>query len=179
MTGISLNKTSLNLLRGNTENLSAIINPHNADNKKITWSSSDTSIATVDSNGKVTAIAKGTATIAAKTSDGGLTATCSVTVNNPQLTASASIGYSTTVSNSSVSSGISVKLNAKGGSGSYTYYYIKLYNDTGLIGETSNTSSNSLFISGYKNGNYYVEYTVRDSDGNEVSGTSGITSISM
>lgn len=81
---ISLNKTSLSLNVGQTEDLIATVKPDNAENKTVTWTSSDQSIATVDENGKVTAIKPGNATITAKTTDGSnLTATCAVTVVQP------------------------------------------------------------------------------------------------
>ncbi|QLY78054.1 Ig-like domain-containing protein [Clostridium intestinale] len=81
---ISLNKTSLSLNVGQAEDLIAIVKPDNAENKKVTWTSSDESIATVDENGKVTAIKAGNTTITAKTTDGSnLTATCAVTVVQP------------------------------------------------------------------------------------------------
>jgi uncharacterized protein YjdB len=77
---ISLNPTSFTFLTGQTETLHATVNPNNAADKTVTWSSSDTAVATVSSSGKVTAIAAGTATITARTVNG-LTATCVVTVN--------------------------------------------------------------------------------------------------
>ncbi|WP_286904455.1 Ig-like domain-containing protein [Clostridium sp. UBA1652] len=86
---ISLNKTSLNLNIGQTDDLLATVKPDNADNKSVTWSSSDESIATVEENGKVTAIKEGSVTITAKTADGtNLTATCAVNVitNNEIVT---------------------------------------------------------------------------------------------
>lgn len=81
-TSVALNKTTLTLDTGKTSNLKATVYPSNAANKKCTWSSSNTSVATVDSNGKVTAKKAGTATITVKTSNG-KTATCKVTVNLP------------------------------------------------------------------------------------------------
>ena len=80
VTGISLNKTSTTLFVGDTETLSATIAPEDATNKSVTWSSSNTSVATVSSNGVVTAKAEGTTTITVKTADGNKTATCTVTV---------------------------------------------------------------------------------------------------
>ena len=56
--------------------------PDNATNQELIWTSSDPTIATVDSNGKVTGVKEGTVTITAKTPDGGVKATCTVTVEN-------------------------------------------------------------------------------------------------
>ena len=82
---ITLNKTFLSLQTGQSETLAATVKPDNATNKTITWSSSDTSVATVDSNGKVTAVAAGNATITCTANDGsGAQATCAVTVTNPK-----------------------------------------------------------------------------------------------
>ena len=76
---ISLDKTTLKVGIGNTsEALNVTFTPANAKDKTITWSSNPTSVATV-SDGKVTGVAEGTATITATTSNG-KTATCSVTV---------------------------------------------------------------------------------------------------
>ena len=77
---ISLDKTELELTVGRNANLYATILPKYATNKNVSWSSSNQSVATVSSSGKVEAIAKGTATITVKTEDNGKTATCRVTV---------------------------------------------------------------------------------------------------
>ena len=178
--GISISESNLNLIRGNSHSLTATINPSNATNKNITWTSSDTSIATVNSSGKVTAISEGIATITATTNDGGFTATCTVNVTNPPLSAKGSIGYSIISSSAGLHGGISVDIKATGGTGKYTYYYIKLYASDGvLIGQTSTTTNNEIFVSGYKNGSYYAEFEVRDSNGTVYTGKTGITTISM
>ena len=85
VTGVSLDKTSLNLNPGKEGTLTATITPSNATNQNVTWESSDTKVATVD-NGLVTAVAEGTATITVTTADGGHTATCTVTVTQPAET---------------------------------------------------------------------------------------------
>lgn len=82
VTGVSLNKDSLSLEPGGSEALTATVTPDNATNKKVTWSSSAPGVATVDASGNVTAVAEGTATITAATEDGGMTATCTVTVEH-------------------------------------------------------------------------------------------------
>lgn len=78
--GVALNKSSVNLNEGGSESLTATVSPSNATNKSVSWKSSDTGVATVDANGKVTAVKAGSATITVTTSDGSKTATCSVTV---------------------------------------------------------------------------------------------------
>ena len=77
---VTLDKTSLDLNVGSTEQLTATVNPANATNKTVTWQSSDESVATVDADGKVTAHTPGTATITATA--GGQSATCTVTVKD-------------------------------------------------------------------------------------------------
>ena len=79
-TSVSINTRSITLLAGNTQTLSASVNPSNATNKSIKWSTSNSSVATVNSNGKVTAVAPGTATITATAGDGNSKTTCSVSV---------------------------------------------------------------------------------------------------
>ena len=79
-TGVSISKTSINLQVGGSETLTATVTPADANNKNVTWSTSDATVAAVDKNGKVTGIKAGNATITATTEDGGKTATCSVTV---------------------------------------------------------------------------------------------------
>ena len=70
VTGVQLNKTETNLTAGSTETLTATVSPDNAANKNVTWSSSNTDVATVDENGKVTAVGAGSATIKATATNG-------------------------------------------------------------------------------------------------------------
>ena len=79
LTGISLDKTSVEIATGKTSTLTVSFTPSNATNKTVTWTSSDTAVATV-ANGVVTAVAEGTATITATSADGNYAATCAVTV---------------------------------------------------------------------------------------------------
>ena len=83
VTGVTLDQTDLTLFTGQSEQLTATVTPDNATNKNVTWSSNDDTIATVDDNGNVTAVAAGTATITVTTEDGSHTATCKVTVKDP------------------------------------------------------------------------------------------------
>ena len=74
---ITLNKVELSLIEGDSEILSATVKPEDATDKTVTWSSSDSSVATID-DGKVIAISEGSAVITAKAGD--KSATCRVTV---------------------------------------------------------------------------------------------------
>lgn len=69
--------------KGETVQLIASVTPDNAVNKKLTWTTSDSSVATVDENGFVTAVANGTAIITVTTEDGEMTAASTITVNIP------------------------------------------------------------------------------------------------
>jgi len=81
VTGVTLDQSTLTLIASGSETLVATVSPTEATNKKVTWNSSNDSIATVDATGKITAVAVGTATITVTTEDGLKTATCDVTVN--------------------------------------------------------------------------------------------------
>ncbi len=80
VTKVKLNKTKKTIKLGKTYQLKATVKPTNATNKSVTWKSSNSKIATVDSNGKVTALKKGTVTITVKTKDGKYTAKCKIKV---------------------------------------------------------------------------------------------------
>ena len=78
---ITLDKTEADVIEGKTLQLTATVEPTDADNTKLTWASSDEAVATVDENGLVTAVSKGTATITASATDGsGVKAECAVRV---------------------------------------------------------------------------------------------------
>ena len=87
VTGVSLSQTSATLQFGETLALTATVSPANATNKRVTWSSSNQDVATVDENGVVTAkTTAGTATITATTAVGAKKATCTVTVTHVPVT---------------------------------------------------------------------------------------------
>ena len=79
VTGVTVSEDTVSLEEGETKTIKATVTPSKATNKKVTWSSDDESVATV-TGGKITAKKAGTATITAKTADGGFTAECKVTV---------------------------------------------------------------------------------------------------
>ena len=86
VTKITLNASSSSLSVGDIQQLTATITPSNATNKNVTWSSSNTSVATVSTSGYVSAKSAGTTTITCKANDGsGVSATCSVTVKEDPI----------------------------------------------------------------------------------------------
>ena len=86
VTNLELNKDSLTLQEKGSDTLTAAVEPADATNQDVTWESSDTSIATVNASGKVTAISVGSATITATAADGsGKSASCSVTVTHGNM----------------------------------------------------------------------------------------------
>ena len=85
VTEVSLDRTELTLTEGESETLTATVKPDNATNKKVTWKSDKTDIASVDGNGKVTALKAGDASITATTEDGGKTTECKVTVKSKNV----------------------------------------------------------------------------------------------
>lgn len=80
VTGISLNKNKLTISYKATERLTADVQPDNASDKSVVWSSSNSGVAAVDQNGVVTGVSRGTATITARTADGDFAAVCQVEV---------------------------------------------------------------------------------------------------
>lgn len=81
VTEVRLNKASVTLVEGDTEELMATVMPENATDKGIEWKSSNESVATVSQTGLVTALKDGSSAITVITNDGGFKATCDVTVN--------------------------------------------------------------------------------------------------
>ena len=103
---ISLNKNTLSLTAGKTEQLVATITPEYATNKNVTWSSSKPTVADVDQNGNVTAKDKaGTAVITVITADGNFSAECTVTVTKES-------GYILVTDASTIKAGDIIRLGA-------------------------------------------------------------------
>ena len=80
VTGVSLDRTSAEIIKGDSMTLTATVVPSNAMNKNVIWTSSDSSVATVSQSGVVTALEFGTTTISVNSFDGNKSATCVVTV---------------------------------------------------------------------------------------------------
>ena len=86
VTGITLNKTTASVVKGKTVALTATVTPDTATDKTIKWTTSNKNVATVSTDGVVTAVAAGTATITATAADdSGVKATCKITVTNPPV----------------------------------------------------------------------------------------------
>ena len=107
VTSITLDRTSLEIARGDTYTLQATVLPDDAVNKAVTWTSSNKSVATVDSNGKVTGVKAGTATITAKAGD--KTATCEVKVIIPVTSITLNLSSKTLRQNETVKLTATVK----------------------------------------------------------------------
>ena len=156
-TSVSLNKNSLTLEVGKTYTLTKTVSPSTATTS-YRWSSSNTSVATVDKNGKVTAKASGTATITVKTSNG-KTATCKVTVNlpTPQIT-----------SLSNTTGGIKISWDKVDGAYGYRLYYKPASGGWKRFKDTTATSFTDSGVSP----NRTETYTIRciDKNGNTISG---------
>ena len=156
-TSVSLNKTSLTLDVGKSYTLTKTVSPSNAATS-YTWRSSNTSVATVDSNGKVTAKKAGTATIMVKTSNG-KTANCKVTVNlpTPQITSLAN-----------TTGGIKISWNKVSGAYGYRLYYKPVSGGWKRFKDTTATSFTDSGVSP----NRTEIYTIRciDKNGNTISG---------
>ncbi len=86
VSGITLNKTNVTLLKGEKSKLTATVTPTTAKNKNVKWKSSNTKIATVTNTGEITAVGVGTATITATTEDRGKVATATVNVKDISIT---------------------------------------------------------------------------------------------
>ena len=148
VSGITLDKTELALTVGDTQTLAATILPSDAANKSVSWSSDNPSVATVDKNGTVTAVAAGTANITVKTVDGEKTAVCAVTV-----TAKSSGGGST-------------------GGGSFSYSVTtpgKTENGTVTVSPRSAEKGDSVTITVKPDSGYRLDdLTVTDKNGKEL-----------
>jgi hypothetical protein len=142
VTSMTLDKTTLSLTVGSTGTLTATVEPTNATNSTVTWSSSDETIATI-SSGTVTAIATGTATITVTTSDGGYTASCTVTVTESTASSGAytqSTG-TVTVSGNTYSSTTSDENAVKVSGGTFTMTNCTVTKS----GDTENSDNSSFY----------------------------------
>ena len=161
-TGISLDKTSATVNKGSNITLTATVTPSNATNKTVTWTSSNTSVATV-SGGVVKAVAAGTATITAKTSNG-ITATCKISVPAPSNVLSLN---NVVFSAYSIDLGESITINCGAVNGTKPYTYAANYSLDGGSVVTIRDYSDAAKIkfTPSKAGSYKVTVKVKDASG--------------
>lgn len=163
VSSVALDKTTVNLKKGETVKLNATIAPADADNKEVTYTSSNSAVAKVDNTGLVTAIAPGDAVITVTTKDGSKTASCKVTV------AKETEPLAITVTSKISGNDYTFTANATGGNKDYTYKFI-VYNRTtnswGLVQAfgTANTCVWKKGSAGVRD--FYVD--VKDSNGTVV-----------
>ena len=108
VTGVKLDRATLELKVGDRIGLAPTVEPEDASNKTITWSSSAPEVASVNENGTVEALKGGKATITVKTDDGGFTATCEVTVSEIIVADGVTVSPAT----AEISEGTTVQLSA-------------------------------------------------------------------
>ena len=174
VTGISLNKKELSLEEGKTEKLTATVIPSNADNKSITWSSSDTDVATVDSTGSILAVKEGHATITATTAEGDFAAGCTVSVTKetikpvpkPPVVTKPSIPANVKAIRASYNS-TKISWNRVSGAAGYQVYQSTSKNGTYKLKKT--TTGTSYTNSGLTTGRtYYYKVRAYKKNGNSI-----------
>lgn len=160
---VILNQTSLNLTEGENFQLTAVVTPTDASNKSLKWSSTNTDVASVDENGKVTALKQGSTTISAKTTDGSnITANCEVKVIKTVS------GISLNITSASLAEGQTIQLTAT--------VSPETADNKNLIWESSNENIAIVSDNGLVTAKSQGETTiiVKSTDGSNVSTTCNI-----
>ena len=152
VSGVTIDPSSIILNIDASKTLTATVTPENAADKSVTWSSSNESVATVEQNGKISAVGVGEATITVTTTDGGKTATCKVTVNKK----AGAISYATASVNKTFGDANFTNELTKTGDGKVTYSS----SDTKVAEVDSKTGE--VTIKG--NGEATITATVEDGD---------------
>ncbi len=172
VTDITLNKTTAQANIGDSIYLNATVTPSNATDRTVTWTTSNSKVATVSEYGTVKAVAAGTATITAKTKNG-KTATCKVTV-----TAAAELKNNSTISATSVTANTEVTMTGKatGGTSPYKFaYYYKKSTDSAYTkayvtaSGSAYTKNTSVSFKPTTAGTYNVKINAKDDTGTVVS----------
>ena len=163
VSSVALDKTTVNLKKGETVKLNATVAPADADNKEVTYTSSNSAVAKVDNTGLVTAVSSGEAVITVTTKDGSKTATCKVAV------AKETEPLAITVTSKISGNDYTFTANATGGNKDYTYKFI-VYNRTtnswGLV-QAFGTANTCVWKKGSVGvRDFYVD--VKDSNGTVV-----------
>lgn len=198
VSSVTLNQTALSLTIGGSSQLTATVNPNNAFNKNVTWSTSNSNIANVHNDGYVYANGVGTATINVTTEDGAKTATCQVTVSALPTTGNGTFSnnHSQSITNdravqwvnekdtkeidirftksSSTNNNLAftlVRPTSDTGTlkaGTYTTIRNLMTDELGIKHSAENTGSVTVTLSGE---NYTLTLNVTSSDGTKITGT--------
>ena len=178
LSSVSISQKEALLYEGENTTLTFSLNPSEASATDYwhNWETSNSSVATVDSNGKIVAKSVGTADITINFG-GAIKDTCHVTVTKKPFSASGNIAYTIITTSQGTYSGVKAEVNASGGAGNYRYTIV-LYKEGQKVAERSNSSVNNT-VAYTGNGTYTAEYTVTDAEGNTYSGTLGPTVISV
>ena len=136
VTGVTLNKTYLSIIKGASDILYATVWPADATNKTITWSSSNSAVCSVDQSGVITGTGVGTATITVTTQDGGFTANCVVEVKPNTYVVSANAIHGHVEGTGTYWAGMNVTLTAVP---DYNYEFVHWTNSSGSVIGTSTT----------------------------------------
>ena len=168
VTNITLNNNSLTLEEGQTVQLTASVLPEQAHNKAIQWSSSNTSVATVDSNGYVTAIKQGSAVIYAKSTDGSdVSAQCTVKVIKLVE------GISLNITSASINIGQAIQLQATIEPNYADNQTIKWSSDNATVASVDQSGNVTALSKGE------ATITAQTTDGSNLSATCRITVIKL
>lgn len=159
VTNVSLNRSSVTLKEGDTQQLVATVYPTNATNRHVNWSSSNTTVATVSNGGLITAKSAGTATITCRAADGsGKYATCKVTVE-PYKVYVTSISLNKT--SATLDKGASVQLSASVSPSTATDKSVRWTSDNTSV---ATVSSNGL-VTAKSAGNATITCRAQDGSG--------------
>ncbi|MBQ6662486.1 MAG: Ig-like domain-containing protein, partial [Firmicutes bacterium] len=150
VTGVTVAPSEATVEAGKMVQLTATVEPEDATDRTVTWTSSDTSVATVDETGKVKGIAEGIAVITVTTTDGGKSATSTITV----IAATFQQTYVITIDGYALSTATSTDRLENSGSGSQRYYYTGL---SGVPYEAGDDASDEIrWILTETDGGYYI-----------------------
>lgn len=152
VTGISVSPTSVNLTSGQTQQLTASISPYNATNQNITWSSSNTAVASVNQSGLVTAVGSGSTIITATSQDGGFTGQSTVNVTIPVT------GITLSPGSASIQTGSTIQLIANVSPSNATNKSVVWSSDNNSIASVSSTG----LVSGNARGSTIIRCTTVD-----------------
>jgi endoglucanase len=168
VTGVTVNPTSANIVVGGTQTLTATVLPANATNKSVTWSSSNTAVATVNSTGVVTGVANGLATITVTTTSGSKTATAAISVTTVTIPVT---GVTISPTSGNVIIGSTIQLTPTVLPANATNKAVSYTSSNPLFASVSSTG----LVTGVAEGN--VSITVTTQDGGKTA-TSAITVLS-